>query len=244
MTTLAAVAAANGAAVVLDLVPTGTISSITRSDANGNRAVRVPAGTFPRSTPLTLNDWEAALGSVVTYTVAGAPAATVTLTAEEPWFIAPLRPALSRSVSMVLDYGASRPSLGTIHQVIDRPDPLVALGRLATRAGTLTAWIPDYAEGRALEDMIDRSGVVLYKQHEHAGMDMYFTVTGTDLVPDSEDGWNLNIGYQEITAPTSPINEAVWTFGTVSTSFASFANVTSSYDDFEGLSLNDQTGVI
>lgn len=243
MTTLTAAAALNGAAVVLTLTPTGSISSITRSDANGNRAVRVPSGTFPRSTPLTLTDWEAKLGSVVTYTVTGATA-SITLSSQLPWLVAPLRPALSQSVEMIIDYGSSRSSLGTIHQVTDRPDPLVALGRLATRSGTLTAWIPTYAAGRSLEDMIDRSGVVLYKQHEHAGMDMYFTVTGTDLVPDSEDGWNLNIGYQEITAPTSPINEAVWTFGTVATSFASFANVTSDYDDFEGLSLNDQTGVI
>jgi hypothetical protein len=243
MTTLSASAAANGAAVTLTLTPTGTIDSITRSDANGNAAVRVPAGTFPRSTPVTLTDWEAALGTNVTYTVTGA-AASLTLPSQSPWLVAPLRPSYSQAVEMVTDYGAARASLGTVHQVVDRPDPLVALGRLATRSGSLGVWIPTHEAGRSIESMIDLSGVVLYKQHQHAGMDMYFTVTGTDLTPDQDEGWKLSIGYQEITRPTSPINANAWTFGNVSTSFASFANVTSNYADFEGLSLNDQAGVI
>lgn len=244
MTTLTATPNAAGTAVLLELAPSESIAGITRTDANGTAVVRTPAGTFPRSTPLAYTDWESSLGSLVTYAVSGA-AAEVTLPALVPVLVAPLRPALSQAVEMIVDYGAARGSLGTIHQVVDRPDPLVALGRLKTRTGSLGAWIPDYASGRSLEDMIDRSGVVFYKQHQHAGMDMYFTVTGTDLTPDPEgEGWKLSIGYQEITRPTSPINETSWTFGDVSTSYASFANVTSNYSDFEGLSINDQTGVI
>jgi len=242
MTTLTATPA--GAAVSLTLVPTASIASISRSDANGTTTVRVPAGTFPRSTPVTLLDWEAEIGSTVTYTVTGA-VAYATLTSDTPWLVAPLRPAMSQAVDMIVDYGAARASLGTVHQVTDRPDPLVALGRLTTRTGTLAAWVTDYAAGRSLENMIDRSGIVFLKQSQHAGQDMYFTVTGTDIKRDGDgDAWILTIGYQEISRPASPINEAVWTFGNVSTSFASFANVTSNYADFEGLSLNDQTGVI
>jgi hypothetical protein len=244
MTTLTAVPNADGTAVVLTLEPTESIPGITRSDANGTVDVRFPAGTFPRTTPLTYTDWESSLGTVVNYSTSGA-AASVMLGSESPVLVAPLRPALSEVVEMVVDYGAARASLGTIHQVADRPDPLAALGRLATRAGSLAVWVPSYAAGRAVENMIDRSGVVFYKQREHAGLDMYFVSTGTELRSDTEsEGWILNVAYQEITRPTSPINEAAWTFGSVSTSFASFRNVTSGYSDFEGLSVNDQSNVI
>lgn len=244
MTTFTATANDTGTAAVLTLTPTETVTAIYRNDSNGLATVRVPAGTFPRTTPLTYTDWEAPLGQRVSYAAAGIDAA-VTLTSPSPVLVAPFRPALSKIVDMVVDYGAARASLGTIHQVIDRTDPLVALGRLATRAGSLAVWVPDHSAGRSVEDMIDRSGVVMFKQADHAGQDMYFVSTGTDLKRDPEsDAWILTIAYQEISRPTSPINEAAWTFGNVSTSFASFANVSSNYSDFEGLSINDQTGVI
>ena len=245
MTTLTATPNDESTAVVLTLEPTESIAGIYRTDANGNYvAVRVPAGTFPRTEPLTYTDWESSLGTAVTYAVTGA-SATVTLITDKPVLVAPLRPAMSQAVEMLVDYGASRTGLGTVHQVVDRPDPLVSLGRLGTRSGTLGVYLPTYPAGRAVENMIDRAGVVFYKQREHAGLDMYFTTTGTDLTPDTEsESWILNVAYQEITRPVSPINETSWTFRDLSTSYSSFRNVTSGYDDFEGLSINDQTGVI
>lgn len=245
MTTLTALPNDTGTAVVLTLTPSAEIASITRSDANGTADVRFPAGTFPRTTPLTYTDWESSIGSLVTYSAGGA-AAALTLGSESPVLVAPLRPELSQAVEMVIDYGAARASLGTVHQVADRPDPLVALGRLATRSGSLAVWVPSHAAGRVVENMIDRSGVVFFKQRDHAGQDMYFVSTGTELKrdPESDEAWILTVAYQEITRPTSPINETAWTFGSVSTSFASFRNVTAAYSDFEGLEINDQSAVI
>lgn len=243
MTTLTVSLLEGGGAAVLDLVPWGQVTGITRTDANGSTPLRVPAGTFPRSTPLQLVDWEAALGSPVRYTADGV-SATVTLPAGNPWFVAPLRPAMSLQVEAVTSYSAARAALGTIHQVVDRPDPLVALGRLGTRAGNLTAWVPDHAAGDALADLIDRAGVVFYRQSENPGMDMYFVSTGMQLTPADPDGWQLSVSYQEISRPVSPVDTARWTFGDVSHSFASFRNVSTNYADFESLSFNDQTGVI
>lgn len=243
MTTLTVAAHNNGTAATLTLTPSVSVTAITRTDSNGTVAIRVPAGTFPRSSPVALTDWEPALGSTVTYSVPGAVAA-ITLGSALPWLVAPLRPDMSQPVEMITDYAAGRISLGTIHQVVDRIDPLVALGRLAARSGSLTAWVPSYAAGRSLEDMIDRAGVLMLKQAQHAGQDMYFITTSCELVSDPEDGWTLTLAYQEITRPLSPINTAVWTFASVSHSFASFANVSSKYADFEMLSINDQNGVI
>lgn len=244
MTTISLRPVVDGSAVEITLNPEGITTQITRFDANGNATVRVPAGTFPRSTVLTYIDFEAALGSPVIYT-AGNASATITLTGELPMLVAPLRPAMSHIVDMVTEYDAGRPSLGTIHQGIDRTDPLVALGRLTMRSGSLRVWVPTAGRGRMIESTIDRSGVMLYKQIDHPGLDMYFTVTGSTLAPAQEgQGWILTLNYQEIARPTSPISENVWTFGDVATSYTSFANVTASYDDFEGLSLNDDARIL
>lgn len=245
MTTLTAVAA-DTASVQLILTPSASVSGgITRTDINGTAPVRLPAAAvFPRTDPLTVTDWEAALGVPVTYRAGGATA-TVTLTAPGPYLVPVLRPALSRAVEGVTEYRAERVSLGTVHQVSDRPDPLVALGRLSARAGVLTLWVPTHTEARAVENIIDLSGVLLLKQSENPGQDLYFVSLSTDLAPDKDaDGWTLGIRYQEIARPTSPVTETAWTFGTVSRSFPSFRNVTTGYADFEGLSLNDQTGII
>lgn len=242
MTTLTAAVNPDGASVTLTLTPTVSISEgIYRTDANGTTLVRTVAGTFPRSTALTITDWEASLIGPVTYT-AGGKTASAELPSESPCFVSISRPELSLSVDMVTGYGATRPSLGTVHQGVDRPTPLVALGRLSSRSGTLTVWLADHASALELEAMIDRSGAVFFKQNENPGQDMYLVVTGTDLAPDSEEGWLLNVAYTEIDRPDTPIT--VWTFASLNAQYATFAAVKAAYTDFEALYLNDNSGVI
>lgn len=242
MTTLTATT--DGAAVTLTLTPSASITGLTRTDANGTAPVRVPAGTFPRSAELTVTDWEASLRGTVTYR-AGNASVTVALAGAAPVLVAVLRPAMSRVLDEVTDYTAARVSLGTVHQVVDRPDPLVSLGRLGMRTGTLRIWTETHGTARELENLADRSGVLMLKQAENAGQDLYFVVLGSDVEPDRDgDGWGLTLNYQEIARPTSPVSADSWTFADVSRSFPSFRNVSSSYADFELLSLNDSRAVI
>lgn len=245
MSTFTAVPSAAGAAAVLTLTPSGTLAGpIMRTDANGTAPVRVPAGTFPRDRALTVTDWEAALGSPVTYSVAGITVRLI-LTGLDPVLVAVLRPSESVIVEAVTEYAAARASLGTVHQVQDRTDPLVSLGRLGARTGSLTVWFPDYPSARTAENMIDRTGVVMLKQAENPGQDMYFTAQTVQTDPDPESaGWVLTIAYTEISRPTSPITANAWTFADVSRSFPSFRNVTSSYSDFEMLTVNDSRAVL
>lgn len=244
MTTITAVPTADGAGATLTITPSTTIDEVRRLDGNGSRRVRVPAGTFPRSTPLTVTDWEAGLRGTVTWT-AGTGSAQLAMPTTQPWIILPLRPTYSMEVEQVTSYDAGRQSLATAHQVIDRTDPLFALGRLASRQGRLTILCRDYPTARILDQRLDMAGVAMLKQADHQGLDMYFVPTATSVQQDgATEDWHLQVDYTEITSPTSPITEGAWTFGTLSTSFASFANVTADYDDYEGLAINDQVGVI
>lgn len=244
MTSIIATVNPDGASVTLVLTPTESVAAITRTDGNGNAAIRLPAGTMPTAAPLTVVDYEAALQGTVTYSVPGASTA-VELPATQPWLVFPLRPSQSVQLEQVTNYSAARVSLGTLHQVPDRTDPLAALGRLAQRTGQLAILCDSHATARLLESRLDLSGLGMLKEAEHAGLDMYFIPTGTSPEYDTDaDQWTLTVDYTEISRPTSPINANVWTFGTVATSYSSFANVTSNYEDFEMLSLNDQAGVI
>lgn len=243
MTTITAYTNPDGASVTLTVTATGTVAAITRSDANGNASVRVPAGLLPTAASFTVVDYEAALTGAVTYTCGDV--AIVYLPATQPWLVFPLRPSESLQLEMVTNYSAGRVSLGTLHQVPDRTDPLAALGRLTQRTGQLQILCSTYAAVRALENGLDLSGVGMLKEAEHAGLDMYFIPNGTSPEYDADtEAWTLSVDYTEIARPTSPISPTVWTFGTVATSYSSFANVTSNYEDFEMLSLNDQSGVI
>ena len=242
MTTLTA--PATGGYITLELVPSGTITAITRTDANGSTTLRVPPGTFPRTSPVTLVDWEAAVrGTVNYYTNDDATASAVPFTTS-PYLVAPLRPSQSLELELVTDYSAGRASLATVYQVPDRPDPLVALGRLALRTGTLDIWCPDHATAALRESVLDMTGVAMLKAPDVSGLDMYFIANGTDKRQNDEGpSWTLTVDYTEVSRPAGDINAAAWTFGTVAASYSSFSTLSSSYEDFEGLSLNDQTGV-
>lgn len=244
MTTITA--SATGGYITLTITPTATVTGVTRTDANGsNVPLRVPAGTFPTAVPVTLIDWEASLAGNVTYWTIGTAAGSATTKASttSPYLVTPLRPSQSLELEQVSDYSSGRTSLSTFHQVPDRHDPLVALGRLAMRTGTVDIFCPNLAAAMARENVLDMAGVLMLKSPDQPGLDMYFVANDVSKAPDETGPWMLSVAYTEILRPTSPITPTVWTFATLAASFASFANVSTAYEDFEGLSLNDQTGV-
>lgn len=236
MTTISAVQAA--AAVTLVLTTTTNVDSILRSDANGNALVRVPAGTFPRATTVTLTDWEAAISGPVTYT-AGDAVARLTMTASSPWLIFPFRTGLALELIQVNDYSAGRTSLGTAHQVPGRPEPLVALGRLAYRSGSLDILCESLAAVRTLESNLDKAGLAMLKSPDQPGMDMYFTAA--DITTKQVEGglWMASMAYLETARPSADLS--AWTFKALRQSFATFAAVREAFEDFDALARNDRT---
>lgn len=190
-----------GASVALTLTPSGTVDGITRTDANGTAPVRVPEGTFPRTAALNLTDWEAALSGPVTYRAGGVSVQTQAGTVL-PCLVPVLRPSLSRTLQEVTGYTAARASMTTVHQVIDRPDPLIALGRMGLRSGSLVIWAETHAAAQAVETLADTGGVLMFKQSEHPGQDLYFVPLGSSLEPDRDgDGWEMTLSYQETSRP-------------------------------------------
>lgn len=193
----------SGLGLQISITPTATVTELLRTDANGTAPVRVGAGVFPRTAALTVTDYEAALYGSVTYR-AGNGSVTHRNEPALPCLVPLRQPAAGRTVQSVTAFSAARASLGTVHQGLDRPAPLVALGSLGLRSGSLGLWGETHAEVRALESLIDGAGVVMFKQSENQGQDLYFVALGTTVEPDGDeaaDGWVLRVEYQETARP-------------------------------------------
>lgn len=206
------------AQVAIEVTPAAgtTVTAVVRADANGARPVRVVPGQLPASGAFALVDDEAALTGPITYTVAdgaaGASAATE-LGVGGYRLTLPVAPAWSEVAELITGYSAERVSTTTVHQVIDRPDPLLALGELAPRRGSLDVRCASYAHARGVEAVYNRGEVVLLRQAPFAGMDMYHAAIRTRLEPHANPQareWTLTVDYQEV---AYPVGDRVGTLG-------------------------------
>lgn len=239
------------ASVLLSITKTATVSRVERTDINGTHEVRVPAYTLPSAGTgiLHLTDYEAAHG-LNTYRVyhsgssVAAATQTATLTLNSPWLFVPVLPELSAAVSQITTYGSARTSSTIIHKVIDRTDPVVNMGKLGLREGTLDIWCPNYLTTRALDAAVD-SGEILMLRTEVPGLDMWFTVSDTDVQPFNAEGaltkYRYSVRFHETARPEGLLKGARgWTFDEIAASFQTFDQVTAAYTSFDNLLISKE----
>lgn len=246
MTTMTATADNTNGAVTLDLNRTSAVARIRRTDVNGTSDVRTMPYQLTGTGRVVMVDYEATHG-LNTYTALSSvgtvlATASATLTVEKPWLSVPVLPELSVKVEQVSDYSAGRTSSTVVHQVIGRPDPVVNIGKLGLRQGTLEIWTPDAASARALEAVTDAGEVLMLKQAV-TGLDMYFTAVETESVPYSPEGaatrYRFTIRYVEVLRPEATLKGGRgWTYNELAASFATFDEVTAAYASFDDLAKN------
>lgn len=236
--------------VTIRITGTGTVTSITRADDNGTRPVRLAAGQLPAAGALTVTDHEPALSGLIQYRVTrstGLESAWSTLArpglALYPRFILPANPLYSVEVETVTDYSAGRTSSATTHEIIGRPDPVLSLGQLRPRSGSLEVFTRTYQEARNVEALFERGQVAMYRQAENPGQDMYLVGTGLDTKP-AEDAvaWLTTISYQEILFPSGPIlTRPNWTFDALAAEYPSFEDVAQKFANFHQLTIGEES---
>jgi hypothetical protein len=250
MTTLTATPDVAQASVLLSITKTATVNRIERTDINGTHEVRVPAYTLPSNGTgmLYITDYEAADGAV-TYRVYGSGATavatkTATLQLAQPWLFVPALPELSVTFPQITSYRSTRPTSTILHKVIDRREPVVKMGKLGLREGQLDIWCPDYLTTRALDAAVD-SGEILMLRQEVPGLDMWFTVSDTDVQPVSEEGaqttYLYSIRFQETARPVDQLKGARgWTYAELAESFGTYAEVAAAYATYGDLLINKE----
>lgn len=248
MTSLKLTADVATTSVLLEISLTSPVTKITRKDVNGVNEVRTKEYQLPSAATgkLIVSDFEAANGTN-TYTVetnAGAVTGSTVLALESPWFLIPRLPNFSAKVQQLTDYSSSRKSLSVVHEVIGRPDPVLALGPMGTREGQLEIWMPDYESASELEDVFNRQEIAMLKQ-TNPRMDMFFLPEAVDIVPYSPDGQATNyrfvVNFRETKRPTGFLRGAIgWTFEELAYAVPTFNDVAAIYDTFDDLLLQKE----
>lgn len=241
--TAIAVAPSSAGTITLTIsgAPAGPVT-ITRTDANGVGTVRLLAGQAPIAGAMVVTDYEAALVGVVTYQVVDSAAATTTSApttlaglVTEAMLGVPVLPQLSVAGVFPLDtYSATRRSTGTIHEVIGRQDPVVTLGRAQLRVGSLQYLTEDYPGAAAIVQAYDRGEVVLLRQTDHAGLDLYHVATSSTVSPaaTTREGmrWAVAVEFVEVAPPSGPrLGDVGWTWADLSATYSSWAAMRSAY---------------
>jgi len=238
VTITAAPSTVTGAAY-LEITTTNPVVALTRTDKNGTRPVRLEAGALPFTGTATFRDYEPALSGPVLYRAStdyGTAETSTTLAGQGPRFTVPASPLLSVGAATVYDYAANRKTRSTVHEVIGRADPIIVRARMGTRTGTLSIVCADHADLMDLEAVFALGATVMFRQAEHAGLDMYFHATETAAVPNTGK-WELTVSYVELTYPAGPVLGA-WTFADLAATGATFAEIAAAYPSFTALLLN------
>lgn len=220
---------------------TGLLVSLTRSDDNGTASVRLFEGQGLSGGLLVANDYEASLVGLVTYTAVvatngnqqeTATAAFTDLGTQRAVLAPSTMPQYLQMPRLITGFEGTRTSRTTVHEVVNREDPLVILGPLGTRRGNLDIYVDEYALGRALEDVYARGEIVLLRQPFDRGLDMYHVAQSTSLGRD-QTAWRLSVTYVETKAPTGPLLGSLgWTFDQAATSYPTFAAARTAFPTF------------
>lgn len=169
--------------------------------------------------------------------------ASATLTIDKPWLLVPIAPNYSAQIESIPNYSAARETNSTVHTIIGRADPLVVLGKLGLRSGTLEIWTASLESAGNLARVFDRGEAVFLKQTV-PGMDMYFVAESLDVDPYEAAGdltrYRFTVRYREVTRPYGDLAGALgWTFDALAASYSSFDAVSAAFATFDDLTIGD-----
>ena len=191
---------------------------------------------------LVLTDYEAASGAV-SYTAGNATRAT-SWAIPGPWLMVPTMPAYSVELETLLEYSAGGQSLGSVHELLGRNDPVAILRGMGTRRGTLRLYCGTFAQALTVAEATKRGEVLMLRQPEHEGMDMYFVATSYGIPTLDTNGgasvFGLDVSYVEVTRPVGALSGTLgWTFAALASSYPSFASLPGAYATFQDALLNE-----
>ena len=254
MATITAELLPETAAIRLTITTTTALVSLVRADNNGTANVRTRGddvlGFIPApGVDIVATDYEPSAGTVV-YTAtdtAGATAqVTVEFTLDTPWIFVPVMPNYSSQLQTVTAYNAQVPGRSTVHEPLGKQAPTVVIRAMGTKRGQLGLWAGTHQAAQGILDTLSRGEVLMLRQQEHAGMDMYFIALDADLDTLTVAGAGTLLGvtvrYLQVSRPVGNLAAALgWDFAALGASAPDFAALTTKYATFEAMRLNETT---
>ncbi|QOP64222.1 minor tail protein [Arthrobacter phage Yavru] len=192
------------------------------------------AGSGPVSYDLVNN-----AGELVTLDVAG-------FVLDAPWLFTPLIPGYSRKAVSVTGIDTEFEDMSTIHSgLLGRSDPIVVLRPLGLRSGTMEIYAGTYADALEILSPLQRATVMMLRQPEHAGLDMYFAPAGgspkiVSLVTNAgATVWGVQVPYIEVKRPEGPIAGALgWTYADLAAAVPRYSDLRRTFATYADMRLN------
>lgn len=215
----------------------GSYADTTDDDFSWTGTAYASESIWSKPAALVLDDYEASAGTS-TYTVTTAldtVSGSGALTIDSPWLGLPVTPQFSARVDSVTGYEAGVDSLSTVIEPSGGNVPLVIFRGGSTRRGSLDVWAGSYAAALALLRLVQRGQIIMLRQAENPGMDMFFHASRagitTLLQPANKPTvFGVRLDYIEVGRPAAPLSGALgWTWGTLKNSAASWADVFAGY---------------
>lgn len=242
------------AAIRLTITTTTALVSLVRADNNGTANVRTRGGDVlgvipPAGVDIVTTDYEPSAGTVVytaTDTLGAIAQVTVQFALPAPWLFVPVMPSYSSQLQTVTGYNAQVPGRSTVHEPLGKTNPTVVIRSMGSKRGALGLWAGTHAAAQGILDTLSRGEVLMLRQQEHQGMDMYFIALAADLdtlaVAGAETVWGVTVQYIQVSRPQGNLASALgWDFAALGASAPDFASLRTKYATFEAMRLNETT---
>lgn len=202
------------------------------------------------ATPASVTDYEAASGPI-RYDVEDLAGRLESLDVtgfvlDAPWLFTPVIPGYSRKAVSVTGIDTEFEDRSTVHSgLLGRPDPVVVLRPLGLRSGTMEIYAGTYAAALEILSPLQRATVMMLRQPEHAGMDMYFAPAGgspkiVSLVTNAgETVWGVHVPYVEVKRPEGLIAGALgWTYADLAAAVPRYSDLRLTFASYADMRLN------
>jgi hypothetical protein len=217
-------------------VAAGDLSYVTGANA---LTAAVPGTFFDGASPDTdaeLYEWAGAVNASASIAYAAVPYAPVTA----PQIVGVQEPQLRVEPEIVTGYDSEREAASQVLRPIGRPDPIILLAPTRTREGQLVIWCSDYAAALDVSSVLASARILMLRQPDHPGMDMYFLAQsiGTSTLQRTQAGWRWQTvcRYVEVRSPALPLlGAAGWLFDDVVATYPTVAAVRATYADYNDL---------
>lgn len=254
MTDITAEALTASAAVRLTITAPAGIRTLVRRDANGINNVRTGPGVIgvvpPAGENFVVTDYEPASG-VLRYDLTDQAGTLVSLEVsgfvlDGPWLFTPVIPGYSRKVVAVTGLDTALEDRSTVFSgLLGRRDPVVVLRPPGLRSGALEIYAGTYADALDILSPLRQAAVMMLRQPEHPGMDMYFAPAGGNpqimsLVTDAgRTVWGVKVPYIEVKRPEGNLAGALgWTYSTLLEAAPRYADLPRTFATYADMRIN------
>lgn len=200
--------------------------------------------------PFVITDYEAASGPV-RYDLISGSGVVVSIDVpgfvlDGPWLFTPIVPGYSRKAVAVTGIDTKLEDRSSVFDgLLGRPDPVVVLRPPGLRSGSMEIYAGTYADALDILSPLQQATVMMLRQPEHAGMDMYFAPAGGSpeivnlTTAAGRTVWGVKVPYVEVKRPEGDLAGALgWTYADLLAAVPRYSDLRRTFATYADMRIN------